>query len=139
MSASATVIAQQAQGVTLPNSAVTGSGSLSTVSVLKNGKSVSTPIVVGLRGDSRTQIVSGVSAGTQVVVTTTLPALGTGSSTGSAAGGTGTLGGTRGLGAGGVGGAGFGGAGGFGGGRLRLGGGSGGGGGLAGGGGAGGG
>ena len=68
MSASASVITDQAPGVNLPNSAVTGSGSLSTVKLLKNGKTVSTPVVVGLKGDTRTQIVSGLSAGEQVVV-----------------------------------------------------------------------
>ena len=75
MSASATVVVKQAQGVNLPNSAISGNGSLSTVSLLKNGKQVSTQVAVGLKGDSRTQIVSGLSAGQQVVVTTTLPAL----------------------------------------------------------------
>ena len=59
MSASAAVIMAQAQGVTVPNPAVTGSSSLSTVSLLKNGKTVSQQVVVGLRGDSRTQIISG--------------------------------------------------------------------------------
>ncbi len=75
MSASAAVITSQAQGVTLPNSAVTGSGSLSTVDLLKGGEAVSTPVVVGLKGDSRTQVVSGLKAGQQVVVTTVLPSL----------------------------------------------------------------
>ncbi len=78
MSASAAVITGQAAGVTLPNSAVTGTGSLTTVNLLRNGKAVATPVVVGLEGDSRTQIVSGLRAGDQVVVTTTLPALGSG-------------------------------------------------------------
>ena len=59
MSASAAVIVGQAQGVTVPNQAVTGSSSLGTVSLLKNGKTVSQQVVVGLRGDSRTQIISG--------------------------------------------------------------------------------
>ena len=38
MSASASVIVGQAQGVNVPNSAITGSGSLATVTVLRNGK-----------------------------------------------------------------------------------------------------
>jgi multidrug efflux pump subunit AcrA (membrane-fusion protein) len=118
MSASASVVTGQASGVTLPNSAVTGNGSVTTVQQMKNGTTVATPVVVGLKGDSRTQIVSGLPAGAQVVVTTTLPALG--SSTGSSASSsTGTLG-SR-LGGGGFGG-GFGG-GGFGGGGVRPGGG----------------
>jgi multidrug efflux pump subunit AcrA (membrane-fusion protein) len=113
MSASASVITGQASGVTLPNSAVTGTGSLATVNVLKNGKPVPTQVVVGLRGDSRTQIISGLSAGDQVQVTITLPSLSSTSTTGSS--GTGTLGGAGGFGgAGGLGGAGgFGGGGGF--------------------------
>lgn len=124
MSASAAVVTNQAQGVTLPNSAITGGGSLSTVDVLRNGKSVSTPVVVGLKGDSRTQVVSGLKAGQQVVVTTTLPSL---SSTPTSSSSTGALGGLRarlGLGGGGAGafgGAAFGG-GGFGGGGGAFGG-----------------
>jgi macrolide-specific efflux system membrane fusion protein len=107
MSASAAVIVGQASGVTLPNAAVTGSGSLGTVNLLKNGKTVSRQVVVGLRGDSRTQVISGLSAGDQVVVTVALPSLNSTSTTGS---GTGALGGAR-LGGGGLGGLGGGGLG----------------------------
>lgn len=92
MSASASVIVGQAQGVTVPNQAVTGTGSLETVNVMKNGKSTSQQVVVGLRGDSRTQIISGLSAGQQLVVTVALPSLSTGTST---TGSNGTLGGGR--------------------------------------------
>jgi hypothetical protein len=106
MSASASVITGQAQGVTLPNTAVTGTGSVATVNVLKNGKTVSTPIVVGLRGTSDTQIVSGLSSGAQVVVTETLPSLSSTAATSSST--SGTLGGGTGFGGGG-----FGGGGGF--------------------------
>jgi macrolide-specific efflux system membrane fusion protein len=112
MSASASIIVRQATGVNLPNSAVSGSGSLSTVNVLKNGKTVSTPVVTGLQGASRTQIVSGLSAGAQVVVRTTLPALGTSSAAGSSSSGTLGTGRAGRFGAGGgFGGAGFGGGG----------------------------
>ncbi len=113
MSASASVIVGQAQGVTVPNQAVTGSGSLGTVNLLKGGKTVPQQVVVGLRGDSRTQIIGGLEAGQQVVVTITLPSL-SGSPT-STSGASGTLGGGR-FGAGGFGGGGFGGGGGLGGG-----------------------
>ncbi|HTX30639.1 MAG TPA: HlyD family efflux transporter periplasmic adaptor subunit [Solirubrobacteraceae bacterium] len=92
MSASATVIVGQAQGVNVPNSAVTGSGSLGTVNLLRDGKTVQQQVVVGLRGDSRTQIISGVSSGQQLVVTVALPALST--STTSTSGSSGTLGGS---------------------------------------------
>jgi multidrug efflux pump subunit AcrA (membrane-fusion protein) len=99
MSASAAVITGQASGVNLPNSAVTTTGSVGRVDLLQNGKVVPTSVVVGLVGDSRTQIVSGLRAGAQVQVTTTLPALGSGSSALSS-GSSGTLGGAGGLGGG---------------------------------------
>jgi hypothetical protein len=92
MSASASVIVSQAQGVTVPNSAVSGTGSIDTVTLVRNGKSTQQQVAIGLRGDSRTQIVSGLSAGDQLAVTTTLPALGTGTASTSGTGG-GTLGG----------------------------------------------
>ena len=114
MSASAAVIVGQAQGVNVPNAAVTGTGSLATVTVLRNGKQAQQQVVVGLRGDSRTQIISGLSAGEQVVIKTTLPPLG--SATTSTTSPSGTLGGTGarqggfgGAAGGGVGGAGLGG------------------------------
>jgi HlyD family secretion protein len=122
MSASASVITGQASGVTVPNAAVTGSGSLGTVTLLKNGKDVTQQVVVGLRGSSRTQIISGVNAGDQLVVTIALPSLST--STSSSGSGSGTLGGGLG-GLGGLGGGGglFRGAGGGGGALFRGGGG----------------
>lgn len=112
MSASAAVIVGQAQGVTVPNAAVSGTGSLATVTVQSNGKRSQQQVVVGLRGNSRTQIVSGLTAGEQVVIVTTLPALG--STTTSTTTGSGTLGAT-GARTGGFGGGGFAGAGGAGG------------------------
>jgi macrolide-specific efflux system membrane fusion protein len=113
MSASAAVIVGQAQGITVPNAAVSGTGSLATVTVLDNGKPTQQQVAVGLRGDSRTQIISGLKAGAQVLITTTLPPLSsaTTSTTGASSG---TLGGT-GTRPGGLGGAG---AGGFGGGAA---------------------
>jgi macrolide-specific efflux system membrane fusion protein len=92
MSASASVIVSQAQGVTVPNSAVSATGSIATVTLVRNGKSTQQQVAIGLRGDSRTQIVSGLSAGDQLAVTTTLPALSTGSASTSGTG-SGTLGG----------------------------------------------
>jgi membrane fusion protein, macrolide-specific efflux system len=119
MTASVAVIDQQASGVTLPNSAVPGAGNTADVNVTANGKTTPTEVIVGVRGDSRTQIVKGLRAGQQVVVTETLPSTDTASSSGSNSS-TGTLGGA--AGAGGFGGGGFGG-GGFGGGGGRFGGG----------------
>jgi hypothetical protein len=115
MSASAAVITGQASGVNLPNSAVTTTGPVGHVNILRNGKAVPTTVVVGLVGDSRTQIVSGLRTGDQVQVTTTLPALGA-SSSALSSGSTGTLGGAAGLGGAGRvlgGGGGFAGGGGF--------------------------
>jgi hypothetical protein len=113
MSASASVIVGQAQGITVPNQAITGTGSLATVNRLNGGKTVPTEVIVGLRGNSRSQIISGLSAGQQVQVTITLPALGSTSTGASGTGG--TLGGAGGRlgGGGGFGGGGFGGGGGF--------------------------
>jgi multidrug efflux pump subunit AcrA (membrane-fusion protein) len=116
MSASASVITGQASGVTVPNQAVNAAGSLGTVDVLQNGKSVQKAVIVGLRGNSRTQIVSGLTPGQQLVVRITLPSLSTQSS--STTPSSGTLGGGR------FGGGTFGG-GGFGGGRALFGGGGG--------------
>jgi multidrug efflux pump subunit AcrA (membrane-fusion protein) len=119
MSASASVITGQASGVTVPNAALTGAGSLGTVNLMSNGKTTQQQVVVGLRGASRTQIISGLSSGQQLVVTITLPPLN--QSTSSSSGSGGTLGGAgAGAGArgGGLGGGGFGGGGGLGGGGL---------------------
>ncbi len=118
MSASATVVTGQADGVTVPTAALSGTGSLASVNVKKNGKTLAQPVIVGLRGSTRAQVVGGLSAGDQVVISITLPALGTTSTTSS--GSNGTLGGGGGrFGGGGFGGGGFGG-GGFGGGGLRA-------------------
>ena len=125
MTASVAVIDKQASGVTLPNSAVPGTSNTATVNVTANGKTTPTEVIVGVRGDSRTQIVKGLSAGQQVVVTETLPSTG-GSSTSSLGSGSssGTLGGTGSGFAGPPGAGGFGGVGGgFGGGSGRFGGG----------------
>jgi membrane fusion protein, macrolide-specific efflux system len=117
MSATATVVTQQAQGVTLPNQALTGAGSDATVDLVKNGKVTTQPVVVGLRGSSRSQIISGLKNGQQVQITITLPALGTSSSSSSSSSSSTSLTGRFG-GAGGFGGAGAaGGAGGF---RARF-------------------
>jgi hypothetical protein len=76
MTATATVIIKQASGVTVSNQALSGSGTNATVQLLKNGKAVTQNVVVGLRGSSRSQIVSGLKAGDQLQVTITLPSLG---------------------------------------------------------------
>jgi macrolide-specific efflux system membrane fusion protein len=96
MSASASVITGQSQGVTVPNDAVTGTGSLATVSLQRGNKTVQRQVVVGLKGDSRTTIISGLKAGDQLVVTSSLPSATSGSSSSGSSGSSGTLGGTGG-------------------------------------------
>jgi hypothetical protein len=120
MSASADIVTAQASGVVVPNQALQGS----TVTVVRNGKRSTQRVVAGIAGDSSTQILSGLSAGDQVVVTSPSAAAGAGA----AAGGAGAAAGRGGAGgaAGGFGGGGFGGGGGgFGGGGARPGGGGG--------------
>jgi macrolide-specific efflux system membrane fusion protein len=114
MSASASVFVGQASGVNVPNAAVSGTGSIGTVTLVRNGKKTQQQVAIGLRGNTRTEIVSGLSAGDQLAITTTLPPLTSGTLTTGT--GSGTLGGTGvrpGFGGGGFpGGGGFGGAGG---------------------------
>jgi multidrug efflux pump subunit AcrA (membrane-fusion protein) len=83
MSATATIVTGQAQGVTVPTDAITGSGSNASVQLVKGSKVVTQAVVVGLKGSSRAQIVSGLKSGQEVQVTITLPSLGTSSSTSS--------------------------------------------------------
>lgn len=116
MSATATIVTGQAQGVTLPTDAVTGSGASGTVEMVKDGKTVAEPVTIGLEGTSRDVITSGLSAGDEVQVTITLPALGTSttsSTSGTSATGAGGFAALRaefgGGGGGGFGGGGFGG------------------------------
>lgn len=86
MTANVDVIAAEQDGVlTVPTSAVTGSGRNATVTVLRDGEPRTVPVVAGLRGDSSTAIVGGdLKAGDRVV----LPTVSLGSQTGGSAGGT---------------------------------------------------
>src|SRR3984957_307434 len=114
MSPAGSIIVAQAHRVNVPSSAVTGTGSVASVTLVSNGSKTQRQVAIGLRGTSRTQIVSGLSAGQQVAVTPVLPPLTSGTTTSST--GSGTLGGTGvrpGFGGGGF----PGGGGGFGGGR----------------------
>lgn len=110
MSAAATIIVDQADGVTAPNDAISGSGAEGTVTLDEDGKDAQRQVVVGLRGSTRSVIVSGVNAGDELVVTQTLPSLGSSTTTTSSSGSSGILGGSSGIG-GGLGGAGGAGAG----------------------------
>jgi hypothetical protein len=111
MSATAEIVTSQASGVIVPTQALQGSS----VTVVKNGKRTTQRVETGVAGDSTTQVISGLSAGDQVVVTSASAAAGA-SATGGTTSGTGRAGGVGGAAAGGLGGAaagGFGGAAGF--------------------------
>jgi len=54
--------------LSVPSSAITKSGPVSTVTVRKDGQDVVTSVVTGLVGDSGTEITSGLSEGDQVVI-----------------------------------------------------------------------
>jgi macrolide-specific efflux system membrane fusion protein len=101
MSATASIVTGQAQGVTVSNDAITGTGNNATVQLVSNGKTTTQAVVVGLRGSSRSQIVSGLKAGQEVKITITLPSLGTSTTSSSSSSSTSGVGGR------------FGGAGGF--------------------------
>lgn len=109
MTASVTVTINRRDGVlTLPSAAVRGTGSTGTVTV-ENGKQQSTVTVgVGLRGDTLTEITSGLTAGQTVVLPSSTVSgvssqVGSGTAGRFVAGGAGGLGGTgTGTGAGGA-------------------------------------
>jgi uncharacterized membrane protein YgcG len=111
MSATAEVVVKQAEGVNVPTSAI----SASTVTVVHDGTATRRRVLTGLAGNSSTIILSGLSAGEQIL----LPVARTSTSgltgiLGRLGSRTGTLGGAGGLGGGGGGGAAFfGGGGGF--------------------------
>jgi hypothetical protein len=65
MSATAEIVTSQASGVVVPSQALQGSS----VTVVKNGKRTTQRVQTGVAGDSATQVISGLDAGDQVVVT----------------------------------------------------------------------
>jgi macrolide-specific efflux system membrane fusion protein len=111
MSATVSVVtAEEDNVVHVPTSAVSGSGSNATVTVLRAGKQVSVPVVAGITGDSSTAIISGLASGSTVVlpsVSIQSTSSGTASTGGTGGGGarTGRVGG--GFGGGGLGGGGI--------------------------------
>jgi multidrug efflux pump subunit AcrA (membrane-fusion protein) len=64
MSATAEVVVRQEEGVNVPTSAISGGS----VTVVEHGKRVARRVVTGLAGDSATIILSGLSAGEEVVL-----------------------------------------------------------------------
>jgi multidrug efflux pump subunit AcrA (membrane-fusion protein) len=116
MSATADIVVAQASGVMVPSQALRGSS----VTVLRDGKRSTRQVQTGVVGDTDTQILSGLQAGDQVIVTSTTATLGAAAER--ASGNSGAGGGLGGLGGGtfrgfAPGGAGFGGGGGF---RFRA-------------------
>ena len=89
-SAAVTITTDSAKGVlVVPSTAVTTNGSRSTVLLLQNGQQVRTQVTVGVAGDSWTEITKGVSAGDQVVLTTSTSTSSTSSNQGFPGGGLG--------------------------------------------------
>ena len=66
MSASAEIVVNQAEGVNVPTSAISGGS----VTVVRNGKDERRRVVTGLAGNSSTIILSGLKAGEQVALPT---------------------------------------------------------------------
>jgi multidrug efflux pump subunit AcrA (membrane-fusion protein) len=118
MTASVTVVIAKSSGVlNVPSAAVQGRNNVGTVTVVNGKKQTPQTVTVGLRGDTTTEIVSGLKEGQTIVVSTST--LGNSVSTATTGVGAGTrTGAGGGLGGGGLGGGGLGGGGGgFGGGR----------------------
>lgn len=107
MSASVSIVVNQVvQVLTVPTSAVHTTAAGSTVNVLVDGKSTPRAVTVGASDATRTQILSGLNAGDQVVIATVTSSIPTsGSGTGARAFGGGFGGGFAGGGRGGGGGA----------------------------------
>ncbi|MEV6984196.1 HlyD family efflux transporter periplasmic adaptor subunit [Sphaerisporangium sp. NPDC051017] len=64
------IVAKADNALTVPTSAVRTAGGQSTVTVLENGRQVAKPVQVGVKGDTTTEITSGLKEGDQVVRTT---------------------------------------------------------------------
>jgi multidrug efflux pump subunit AcrA (membrane-fusion protein) len=91
MSATADIVVAHASGLVVPSQALRGSS----VTLVRNGKRSTQPVQTGVVGDSDTQVVSGLRAGDQVLVTSTTATLGAASR---ASGNSGAAGGFRGFG-----------------------------------------
>jgi macrolide-specific efflux system membrane fusion protein len=64
--------------LTVPSSAITGSGSNHTVTVVAGGQQTRTPVEIGLEGDQLTEVTSGLTAGQQVLLATASTSSGNG-------------------------------------------------------------
>jgi multidrug efflux pump subunit AcrA (membrane-fusion protein) len=71
MAATANIIIETKSDVlTVPSGAVQGDGDQTYVVVVKDGREQNTPVAVGISSDTRTEIVSGVTEGDEVVTGT---------------------------------------------------------------------
>lgn len=69
MSATANIIVNKKSNVlTVPSTAIINQGDLNYLRILKNGKIILTPVEIGISSDTKTEIISGVSEGDEVVV-----------------------------------------------------------------------
>lgn len=101
MTADVSVIDQTvANALQLPSSAITTTGTVSTVELLRDGKTTVTRVVTGLVGNTTTQIISGLSVGEVVVEPTVTITASTTSSSGSTGFGSSTFAGLGGGGGG---------------------------------------
>jgi multidrug efflux pump subunit AcrA (membrane-fusion protein) len=92
MSATADIVVAHASGLVVPSQALRGSS----VTLVRNGKRSTQPVQTGVVGDSDTQVLSGLRAGDQVLVTSTTATLGAASRASGNSGATGGFGGTGG-------------------------------------------
>ena len=58
------------EAITVPNVALSGNGGQAEVNVLEGGEPTPRPVVVGVRGPSRTQVVEGLAVGDRVLLAT---------------------------------------------------------------------
>ena len=65
------IVAQADNAISVSSSAVQTVGNRSTVTVRRKGEDVSVAVVTGIKGDSSTEIVTGLTAGAEVVLPTT--------------------------------------------------------------------
>lgn len=56
------------KAITVPNVALSGNGDRAEVNVIEDGEATARPVVVGIRGPSRTQIIEGLAAGERVLL-----------------------------------------------------------------------
>jgi multidrug efflux pump subunit AcrA (membrane-fusion protein) len=92
MTASADIVTSQSTGLTVPNQALHGS----TVTVVSNGTQKTVRVQTGVVADSVTQIVGGLKAGDQVLVTSTSASAGASAASSGAQPATGRAGGVQG-------------------------------------------